>query len=220
MAENKILIDDEEIFSSDEEGIENGDKRENTGNIKVIKSELFDWLDVLVTAIVSVVLVFSFVFRVATISGPSMENTLHGNERVIISNVGYEPKFGDIVVISRNVDNSIEAEQESDLPIIKRVIATEGQKVDIDFESGIVYVDGKEVDSSFTKTPTNLKYDIDFPVIVDEGCVFVLGDNRNDSLDSRSSRIGNNGMVDKRYILGHAVFRIFPFDKIGGLSYK
>ena len=128
----------------------------------------------------------------------------------------YTPKNGDIVVISRNIDNSVD--EESSAPIIKRIIATEGQTVDIDFEQGIVFVDGVALDEPYTRTPTNLKYDIEFPVLVDDGCVFVLGDNRNDSRDSRSSLIGNNGMIDTRYILGKAVFRILPFDKIGGLS--
>lgn len=176
--------------------------------------ELFDWLEVIVTAMIAVVLIFSFVFRVATIDGDSMKNTLYNGEKVIITNFAYTPKVGDIVVISRNLNNS--ATEQSDLPIIKRIIATEGQTVDIDFVKGEVYVDG--VREKYVNVPTNLKYDIVFPVTVDEGCVFVLGDNRNDSLDSRASWIGNNGMIDTRYILGHAVIRIFPFDKIGGLD--
>ena len=183
-----------------------------------LREEIFEWFDVLVTAIIAVVIIFSLIFRVATIDGPSMQNTLFSNDKVIITNLGYKPKHGDIVVVSRNVDNSVESEDDSDLPIIKRVIAVEGQTVDIDFESGVVSVDGKELDEPYTKTPTNLKYDIDFPVIVPEGCVFVMGDNRNDSLDSRASWIGNNGMIDTRYILGHAVFRVFPFGKAGKLS--
>ncbi len=180
--------------------------------------DVFEWLDVLVIAIVAVVLVFSFVFRVATIDGDSMRDTLIEGERVIISNVFYTPQAGDIVVISRNIDNDISNNNQSALPIIKRVIATQGQTVDIDFEKGIVYVDGKALDEPYTKTPTTKKHDIDFPVVVDEGCIFVLGDNRNESLDSRSSQIGNYGMVDTRYVLGHAIYRIFPFSKIGGLD--
>ena len=82
----------------------------------------------------------------------------------------------------------------------------------------MVYVDGVALEEGYTRTPTNLKYDIDFPVRVDDGCVFVLGDNRNNSLDSRSSQIGDYGMIDTRYILGHAVCRIFPFDKIGKID--
>ncbi len=183
-----------------------------------IKTFIFDWLEVLVHAIIAVVICFSFFFRIATIDGPSMENTLLNGERVIISNLFYEPKVGDIVVISRNKENSVFTMNDSNTPIIKRIIATEGQTVDIDFERGVVYVDGIALDEPYTKTPTNRKWDIEFPVTVDEGCIFVLGDNRNDSLDSRDSRIGEYGMIDTRYILGHAVYRIFPLDKIGKLD--
>ncbi len=180
--------------------------------------DIFDWLDVLVVAMIAVVLIFSFLFRIATIDGDSMQNTLIGGERVVITNFFYTPKVGDIVVVSRNIDNSVSDVNSSSLPIIKRVIATEGQTVDIDFEAGIVYVDGEPLEEPYVKTPTNVAYDVVFPVTVDEGCIFVLGDNRNESLDSRSSRIGNYGMIDTRYVLGHAIYRIWPFSKIGGLS--
>ncbi|MBQ6717818.1 MAG: signal peptidase I [Clostridia bacterium] len=193
-------------------------KEEGDENKSSLKSFIFDWLEVLVHAIIAVVICFSFLFRIATIDGPSMENTLHNGERVIISNLFYTPKVGDIVVISRNKENSVYTMNESNTPIIKRIIATEGQTVDIDFEEGIVYVDGIALDEPYTKTPTNKKWDIDFPVTVDEGCIFVLGDNRNDSLDSRDARIGEYGMIDTRYILGHAVYRVFPFDKIGKID--
>jgi len=202
-------IDNVEIDVSDIQS-----KRETTS----FKAFVFDWLEVLVHAIIAVVICFSFLFRIATIDGPSMKDTLYDGERVIISNLFYEPKVGDIVVISRNKENSVYTMNDSNTPIIKRIIAMEGQTVDIDFEEGVVYVDGIELDEPYARTPTNRKYDVEFPVTVDEGCVFVLGDNRNDSMDSRDSRIGEYGMVDTRYILGHAVFRILPFDKIGRLD--
>ncbi|MBE6810751.1 MAG: signal peptidase I [Ruminococcaceae bacterium] len=202
-------IDNVEIDVSDIQS-----KRETTS----FKAFVFDWLEVLVHAIIAVVICFSFLFRIATIDGPSMKDTLYDGERVIISNLFYEPKVGDIVVISRNKENSVYTMNDSNTPIIKRIIAMEGQTVDIDFEKGVVYVDGIELDEPYARTPTNRKYDVEFPVTVDEGCVFVLGDNRNDSMDSRDSRIGEYGMVDTRYILGHAVFRILPFDKIGRLD--
>ena len=185
-------------------------------DFSTVKKFVFEWLEIIITAIIAVVIIFTFIFKVVTIEGGSMKETIHNGEKVIISNMFYTPKNGDIVVISRNIDNSVDTE--SSAPIIKRIIATEGQTVDIDFEQGIVFVDGVALDEPYTRTPTNLKYDIEFPVLVDDGCVFVLGDNRNDSRDSRSSLIGDNGMIDTRYILGKAVFRILPFDKIGGLS--
>lgn len=205
-----------EFDKNTDEQILNDEQQENKQ--ENIKTFIFDWLEVLVHAIIAVVICFSFFFRIATIDGPSMENTLLNGERVIISNLFYEPKVGDIVVISRNKENSVFTMNESNTPIIKRIIATEGQTVDIDFEQGVVYVDGIALDEPYTKTPTNRKWDIEFPVTVDEGCIFVLGDNRNDSLDSRDARIGEYGMIDTRYILGHAVYRIFPFDKIGKLD--
>lgn len=185
-----------------------------------VKRDIFEWLDVIVMSLIIVVLVFSFVFRVATIEGDSMLNTLTGGDRVVISNFNYTPQNGDIVVISRNIDNSSQGTLTSQGPIIKRVIATENQTVDIDFSKGIVYVDGNPLKEDYTSTLTKRKGDLDFPVIVPKGCIFVLGDNRAVSLDSRSSEIGENGMVDTRYVLGRAVFRVFPFNKIGRLDNK
>ncbi|MBE6769247.1 MAG: signal peptidase I [Ruminococcaceae bacterium] len=182
----------------------------------VTKRDVFEWLEVIVTAMVAVVVVFTLVFKVVTIDGGSMRETLHNGDKVVISNLFYTPKQKDVVVISRNIDNSYD--NESQAPIIKRVIATEGQIVDIDFNTGMVYVDGVALDEPYTRTPTNLSYDIQFPVKVDDGCVFVLGDNRNDSHDSRSSLIGNNGMIDTRYILGKAILKVFPFSEIGGIE--
>ncbi len=190
----------------------------NAQDTESVKEFVFDWLEVLVHAIVAVVICFSFLFRIATIDGPSMRDTLQHGERVIITNLFYTPTAGDIVVISRNKENSVYTETADNTPIIKRIIALEGQTVDIDFDEGVVYVDGIALKEDYARTPTNRSYDIEFPVTVDEGCVFILGDNRNDSLDSRSSRIGDYGMVDTRYILGHAVFRLFPFDKIGKID--
>ena len=209
--ENELEISDD-LSSELEENIEKDEEKPST------KEFIFDWLEVLVHAIIVVVICFSFFFRIATIDGQSMENTLFDGEKIIISNMFYEPKVGDIVVISRNKENSIYTMDGTNTPIIKRIIAVEGQMVDIDFEKGIVYVDGVALDEPYAKTPTNVNHGVKFPVIVDEGCVFVLGDNRNDSYDSRSPQIGEYGMIDTRYILGKALFRILPLDKIGGFE--
>ena len=185
--------------------------------------ELFDWMETIIIALVSVVVVFSLFFRLAVIVGPSMQNTLYENERVIITNFLYKPQYGDIVVISRNSGNSVDGIATSREPIIKRVIATGGQYVDIDFASGKVYVGDDlsnmtELDEPYVNGPTLLEGDVEFPVYVKEGYVFVLGDNRNNSTDSRSSSIGEEGLVDERYILGKAIYRVWPFKSIGGLE--
>jgi len=168
----------------------------------------------------AILLVFLLVFRIVVVSGPSMNRTLFdGDYLLLLNNVFYhEPAYGDIIVVSK--DSFKDGE-----PIIKRVIATEGQWVDIDFEAGIVYVNGNALEESYTNTSTNLYEGVDFPLMVDEGCVFVLGDNRNASKDSRSPEIG---LVDKREILGKAIFLVLPgpdvetneknFDRIGALS--
>lgn len=140
-----------------------------------------------------------------------MRNTLYDGDRVIISNFNYTPKQGDIVVVSRNVSNSVDGEAVGQEPIIKRVIAVGGQTVDIDFVRGIVYVDGKALEEDYLGSPTYNKGDVQFPLYIPEGYVFILGDNRGDSMDSRYSRIGNGGIVDNRYILGRAIYRFFPF---------
>lgn len=178
--------------------------------------EVLDWLEIIVAAVAVVVILFTLVFKVITISGDSMLNTLHNNEKILISNLFYEPERGDIVVISRNVDNSVETTSQESC-IIKRIIATEGQVVDINFRTGVVSVDGVDLTEDYTYTKTNVMGDVQFPVIVPEGHVFVLGDNRNNSSDSRFSSLGNNGMVDERNIIGRAVIRVLPFDRFGVL---
>lgn len=181
-------------------------------------NEMFEWLDVIVASVVAVVIIFTFLFRIVSIDGSSMENTLMNKERVIISNMFYEPKRGDIVVISRNTQNDIINKSAYSEPIIKRVIAVEGDQVNIDFDKGIVYVNGVALVEPYIKEQTKRKHQVVFPVLVPENCIFVMGDNRNDSLDSRSTMIGENGMINVKYVLGHAVLRIFPFNKFGGLS--
>ena len=149
-----------------------------------------------------IMVAFLVFFRIIVVSGPSMKQTLlDGDYLLLISNLFYhDPKQGDVVVVSkRSYDDG--------KPIVKRVIATEGQIVDMDFENGIVYVDGLPLEEDYVNTPTNLDEGTVFPQIVEEGCVFVMGDNRNNSKDSRSPEIGQ---VDTREVLGKVALLLFP----------
>ena len=172
--------------------------------------QILGYMRDMVMLIAGVLLVFSLCLRVVVVSGPSMKNTLYdGDWLVVLNNMFYrEPKAGDIVVASKDAF-------ENGNPIIKRVIATEGQVVDIDFPAGIVYVDGVALDEPYTLTPTNLSEGVPFPVVVSEGSLFVMGDNRNESKDSRSYEIG---LVDKREILGRAIFMVFPGNSNGQVN--
>ena len=149
-----------------------------------------------------IMIVFLLLFRMVVVSGPSMYSTLwDGDWLLVLSGIFYQnPERGDVIIASKQSFNDGE-------PIVKRVIATEGEMVDIDFESGIVYVNDVALEEDYTYTPTNLEEGMTFPLIVSEGCVFAMGDNRNRSRDSRYPDIG---LIDKREILGKAVFLIYP----------
>jgi signal peptidase I len=165
--------------------------------------ELYEWVESAVLAVVAVVLLFTFVARTSTVSGSSMVQTLHENDMLVVSRLFYSPQPGDIVVVTKpNYENE---------PLVKRVIATGGQSINIDFTEGVVYVDGEALDEPYVNTPTNKKYDTVFPLIVPEGELFVMGDNRNGSIDSRSTLIG---FIDERYVLGRAYWRILPLSSM------
>lgn len=164
---------------------------------------VYDAVATLETAVIILILLFSLVLRPAAVIGNSMLPSFSGGDRVacIHSFSGYER--GDVIIISHAT--------RKDESIIKRVIAVGGDTVDIDFYKGTVSVNGRELDEPYVNTPTNLSYDMTFPVTVPEGKLFVLGDNRNDSLDSRSTDIG---FINENKVLGKVVFRFYPFDKI------
>ena len=172
------------------------------GKQNPITKTILSYLRDFVMLLAGVVLVFSLLFRVVVVSGPSMKNTLYNGDYILLLNntLYTDPQPGDIIVACKQVYHDGE-------PIIKRIIATEGQTVDIDFAAGIVYVDGQPLDEPYTNTPTNVQEGMQFPLVVNEGCVFVMGDNRNASKDSRSLEIGQ---IDKREILGKALFLVFP----------
>lgn len=187
--------------NSDLNGLET-QKTVDAANVSQSHKNILSYLHDIVFGLSSVLLVVMLLFRIVIVSGPSMMQTLQNGDRLIVlSNAVYKnPKAGDIIVASK--DSFKDGE-----PIIKRVIATEGQKVDIDFKTGLVYVDDKVLYEPYINTPTNFYEGVDFPLIVDEGCLFVMGDNRNDSKDSRSIEIG---LIDRREILGKAIFLVIP----------
>lgn len=170
------------------------------------------YLHDMICMLVAVMAVLMLFLRIIVVDGPSMERTLlNGDYMLLVSNMFYkEPNHGDVVVVSKQAyDNG--------KPIVKRVIATEGQTVDIDFNEGVVYVDGVALDEPYTKTLTTLKEGTVFPLVVEEGKVFVMGDNRNNSKDSRSTQIGQ---VDKREVLGKVAFILFPGTGMGGTEQR
>ena len=178
-----------------------GEKKSNTDR-ENWQSEVLSYLHDIVYLFSAIVIIMLLVFRMVVVSGSSMYDTLkHGDYLLLLSNSFYkEPVQGDIVVISKE-------SFDDGTPIVKRVIATEGQTVDIDFEAGIVYVDGVALEEPYTYTLTETGGGVKFPLTVYEDFVFVLGDNRNGSRDSRYPEIG---LIDKREIIGKAIFLMLP----------
>ena len=163
--------------------------------------ELYEWVQALVCSVLTVVILFTFVIRLIGVDGRSMVPTLqHGDRLLVLNSMLYDDyKYGDIVVLRK--------ETFMQDPIVKRVIATEGQKVDIDFANGCVYVDDELLMEDYINELTFLEEGTEFPLTVPENSVFVMGDNRNASSDSRDPSLGP---VDERYIVGKAVILAFP----------
>jgi signal peptidase I len=166
----------------------------------------YELIEMISTVAVVVLIMFAFVVRLNIVDGESMEETLHHGEYLAVSDVFYTPEAGDIVII-----HDISAYPYVN-PIVKRVIATEGQTVDIDFDTWTLTVDGVVIEEDYRtlKPDAFLTADYSFPITVPENEIFVLGDNRNHSADSRLEEIGQ---IDERCIVGKAYARIFPLDK-------
>ena len=180
----------------------NNNKDNSTSEKRSFRDNILEYLHDLIYILTAVVLLCLLCFRVVVVTGSSMYNTLiDGDYLLLISSTFYrQPQQGDIIVASKD-------SFDDGKPIVKRVIATEGQFVDIDFETGTVYVDGVALEEAYTYTKTTLDEGVSFPLRVETGHVFVLGDNRDRSKDSRSPEIGQ---VDHREILGKAIFLFMP----------
>lgn len=177
------------------------------------KKEVFEWTEAIVIAVVIAFIIRTFIFTLVAVEGPSMENTLHTGDRLFVYRLGYTPKNGDIIVFT--------PENMPDRPFIKRVIATPGQTIDIDYTTGKVVVDGKILDEDYIKVETKRGGDVKFPVTVPEGYFFAMGDNRGNSHDSRMSDVGStdnkSGLIKNDSAMGKALFRVWPLNKMGKL---
>ena len=176
---------------------------------KLPQEELFYWLQTLVTAIVCIVLVFTFLGRITRVVGHSMDDTLADGELLAVWSLGYEPEQGDIVVLNKTTADFLEGEA-----IVKRVIALEGQTVDIDYDAGTVAVDGQALAEPYLLEPMALPQKPEMQGTrfqVEADSLFLLGDNRNGSTDSRHSGVGS---VHRDCLLGRAVAVIWPLDRL------
>lgn len=188
--------------------MQNNSKKKQKKEQTSLALEAYKVLSDIISCLIFVVILFVFGFRLVTVVGESMYPTLHeGDNLTLMSNFIYEPQVGDIVVLR--------SEAYSRGPLVKRVIADEGQTVDINFDTGEVWVDGVLLQEDYINEETHRNDGTQFPVTVPEGCIFVMGDNRNHSSDSRDPSIG---CVDKRYVLGKALSIVTPFSRFGGIE--
>ena len=171
-------------------------------------SELYQNVRTLASVLAVLILIFTFVVRIIVVSGPSMENTLFNGDAMVVWSLGYNPKQGDVVVLTQP--------SYQDDSIVKRVIAVGGQTVDIDYSTGTVKVDGVPLKESYIKERMRVPSygEGSTRIVVPEGHLFVMGDNRNESADSRYPTIGT---IDERLVIGRALWVAFPFRHFGGL---
>lgn len=167
---------------------------------------LLEWFDTVALAVAAVAILFTVVVRIVMVDGASMEPTLLNGERLLITPMG-TLQYGDIVVIDGYIPHG--------KPLVKRVIGMAGDEINIDFVSGVVYRNGIALEEPYTAEPTYAYEGMDFPITVPEHQLFIMGDNRNHSLDSRDPEVG---CVDTRDVLGRVVWRILPLNKAGAIE--
>lgn len=195
--------------NSEGTNMSSGIKKENKK--ESFLSSLYDWIEVVSISVIIVIMIFTFVARLSTVDGDSMYPTLIDGERLIVSDLFYSPENGDIVVLQEK--NAFFTS-----PLVKRIIAQEGQTIDFDYENWGVYVDGEKLTEPYINRELEKamkNYGSPDSVTVPEGHIFVMGDNRNHSTDSRDSLVG---FVEYDEIIGKVVFRLFPFSRIGAVK--
>ena len=165
---------------------------------------LLEWYEALVSAALFLVLFFSFFFGIIQVDGQSMVPTLDHGDKLIVWGAGYQPQRGDVVIVDGYTSYG--------KPLVKRVIAMGGDTIRIDYDTGEVWVNEQLLQEDYIAEPTYLGYDVQFPYTVPEGTVFVMGDNRNASLDSRSSYVG---CINEKDILGKVLLCFLPFADFG-----
>lgn len=168
---------------------------------------VLEWFDALIFALTLVLAILLFVFRTVTVDGISMVPTLQNGEQLVARSLLYTPARGDVVVIDGYITYGA--------PLVKRVVAVGGDTVDINFEAGDVFVNGEKLSEPYISAPTMRASDVAFPLTVPEGALFIMGDNRPYSKDSRNSEIG---FIDRRDVLGKVVLRVLPANRFGAVS--
>ncbi len=200
----------EENINVQEEAVE---QKPDENTKRTPAKTIVEFVSVIATSIVAIMVIFTFAFRIVGVSGPSMMNTLMNGDWLLVSAFITEPERGDIVIITQpNAYNE---------PIVKRVIAVGGDTIDIDFDTATVSINGEEINEPYLGSPTtNDEHAWQYPLTLKEGQVFVMGDNRQHSSDSRSPDIG---LIDENYILGQVLFRFSPiseFKHFGDYDYE
>lgn len=189
-------------------GLEKGKHFRKLDNLPSRFSTLcFDCLESIFYCIVPVVVLMVCVFTHMTVVGNSMMDTLQNDDMIIIRKINYTPKSGDVIAISKGKNFSKH--------LIKRIIATEGQTLKIDYSNGTVTVDGKILDEPYIKEPMRSRGNAEIPNVVPEGYCFVMGDNRNNSTDSRSEEVG---LIKYNDIIGKAFFVYYPLNRFGFIN--
>ena len=204
---DELLSFEIEPLAIEQDGGEENEAEAEEEKARAARTDAYDWIQSIVSTLVIVILAFIFIGRQTGVTGVSMRNTLHNDDSVIVTGLFYKPKYGDIVIIKSDAF--------TDQLLVKRVIATEGQTIDINFETNEVLVDGIVLNEPYIREPTRERLDFNGAVTVPDGCVFVMGDNRNQSRDSRDSDVG---FIDEREIIGKVHFIILPgMDKDNGI---